>query len=281
MLKIEKISKSFKKTDIINGLSFDFENKTYGILGPNGSGKTTLMRCITGVYDCRGKVSIDGKNTEKCYVGKKFAIGYLPQHFGLFKELRLDEMMAYLATQRGISRSCQKDEIDNALELVNLSGEKKKRVGALSGGMLRRAGIAQTMLGNPKCIILDEPTAGLDPEECMRFRTTIAQIKRDRTILISTHIVEDVETTCDEIIIMDKGKFVFCGTVSALCALAENKVYDIEKNAACKLSGTYFVEKESLINNVARIRVLSNSQQEFTSVEPNVEDGYICCLKNI
>ncbi|MGN0543982.1 MAG: ATP-binding cassette domain-containing protein [Acutalibacteraceae bacterium] len=281
MLKVEGISKSFKKTDVLNNLSFDFENKTYGILGPNGSGKTTLMRCITGVYNCRGKVSIDGKSTEKCYVGKKFSIGYLPQRFGLFKELRLDEMMAYLATQRGISRTRQQEEIDNALELVNLSEEKKKRVGALSGGMLRRAGIAQAMLGDPKCIILDEPTAGLDPEECMRFRTTIAQIKKDRTILISTHIVEDIETTCDEIIIMDKGKFVFSGTANALCAVAGNEVYDIEKQDAGRLLGTYFVEKESLINNVAKMRVISSSRQEFKPVEPNVEDGYLCCLKNI
>lgn len=281
MISIKNISKSFKKNKIIDNISFDFENKTYGILGPNGSGKTTLMRCITGVYDCGGTISVNGEKTDKCYAGNNFVIGYLPQRFGLFKELKLYEMMAFLSSQRGIAKSIQKKEIDDALELVNLADEKKKKIGALSGGMLRRAGIAQSMLGNPQCIILDEPTAGLDPEECLRFRTAISHIKKDRTILISTHIVEDVESTCDRIIVMNKGNFVFEGTTQELCNKAAGKVYNIAKDDIDKVVQPYIIEKETMINNVATIRLLSSAPQEFNAEIPNVEDGYICCLKNI
>ena len=281
MLTVKNISKSFKSNKVIDNISFDFENKTYGILGPNGAGRTTLIRCVTGVYDSNGEIQVNGKKADKCYTGKDFAIGYLPQRFGLFKELRLEEMMRYFATQRGIEKAKQPSEIDKVLELVNLSQERKKKVGALSGGMLRRAGIAQALLGDPPCIILDEPTAGLDPEECLRFRTLIAQIKKDKTIIISTHIVEDVEATCDNIIVMNSGKFVFNGTAKELCAVAEGKVYSIDKSDTGKVSGTFVIEKESLINGVANARILSEQEQSFEKAVPTVEDGYVCCIKNI
>ena len=168
MIRIHNCNKNFKKIKAINNFSVNISQGVYGLLGSNGAGKTTLMRCICGLYQTdSGKIETDIEN-----------IGYLPQKFGMFRELTVREMMEYFATLKKIDKSLQKAQIEDSIEKVNLSGRIDDRISTLSGGMVRRVGIAQAILGNPQVVLFDEPTAGLDPEERLRFKNVISRIKK-------------------------------------------------------------------------------------------------------
>ena len=172
MLILKNCTKSFKKTKALNDFSCEFKHGIYGLLGPNGSGKTTMMRCICGLLSPeKGSIECDCEN-----------IGYLPQQFGAMKSLTVYETMRYFATLKKIPKSNQDNEIRYCIDLVNLSDKIKNKVGSLSGGMVRRLGIAQAIMGNPEIVLFDEPTAGLDPEERVRFKSLLRKIKNDKTI---------------------------------------------------------------------------------------------------
>lgn len=194
MLTVDNLSKSFGKKTVLDNISVQLTHGVYGLLGPNGSGKTTFMRCIAGIYRYNGRI-ITPSN-----------VGYLPQKFGAFRELTVYEVLEYFAELKGIPSNRQGKDIHDCLEDVNLWERHSDKVKTLSGGMIRRLGVAQALLGNPELILVDEPTAGLDPEERLRFKNLISQHREDCTILISTHIVEDVEALCDHIIILSHGK---------------------------------------------------------------------------
>lgn len=212
MLILENVSKKFRKREALKDVSIQMEEGCYGLLGPNGAGKTTLLRCVLGLYPISsGRISLDGKPGE---------IGYLPQKFGMFQELTAYDMLYYFAAVKKIPGHLRKGEIEKVLSLVNLEDRYGEKVGKLSGGMQRRIGIAQALLGNPRFIFLDEPTAGLDPEERTRFRAIIGEIKEGRTILLSTHIVEDVESICDRVIMMNHGRILENVTVQEACAFS-------------------------------------------------------------
>ncbi|WP_051437706.1 ABC transporter ATP-binding protein [Eubacterium xylanophilum] len=205
MINIYNISKSFKRRNVLNDLSVDFERGCYGLLGPNGAGKTTLIRCILGLYKTdEGSIK----------VGDDIQIGYLPQNFGMFNELSLKDMMEYFAASKKIPKDKRAEEIEKALTYVNLADRMNDRVSHLSGGMKRRAGIAQAILGNPDVLIFDEPTTGLDPEERARFKEVIKRLREDgKCIIISTHIVDDVEHICDKVVIVKDGHVLINSTV--------------------------------------------------------------------
>ena len=167
------------------------------------------------------------------------------------------------------------------MEKVNLSDRLYDRIGKLSGGMVRRLGIAQAILGNPEVLIFDEPTAGLDPEERMRFKSLLAKLEKDKTIIISTHIVEDVEATCDRIIIMNEGSILANATCEEVRGFATGKVYEIPSENEKNLNGIYFIEKAIIREDKSYLRVLSASEQEGNVVTETVEDGYIAKIKNI
>lgn len=212
MLILENVSKKFRKREALKDVSLRMEEGCYGLLGPNGAGKTTLLRCVLGLYPVSsGRISFDGKSGE---------IGYLPQKFGMFQELKVYDMLYYFAAVKKIPAHLRKEEIEKVLKLVNLEDRYGEKVGKLSGGMQRRIGIAQALLGNPKLIFLDEPTTGLDPEERMRFRDIMSEVREGRTILLSTHIVEDVEYVCDRVIIMNHGRVLENVTVQEACAFS-------------------------------------------------------------
>lgn len=270
MLKIDNCTKRFKKKCALNGFSAELENGVYGLLGPNGAGKTTLMRCVCGLY------SIDGGNIEK-----PENIGYLPQKFGMFRQLKVYDMMQYFAILKNIEKRRQREEIEKCVEAVNLSDRLYDKVKSLSGGMIRRLGIAQAMLGSPEIIIFDEPTAGLDPEERMRFKNIINKIKKDNIIIISTHIVSDVEAVCDKIILMDKGRLISQGSGAEIAELAQGKVYLVEQDNMSALSGDYYIKDTSETGGNQYMRVLSSQQQPGELQTPTVEDGYLCALKGI
>ena len=280
MLQLNEVEKRFRKKEVLKKISLNLEDGVYGLLGPNGSGKTTMMRCILNIYKLSGgSILYSGKS-----VGADDSflkdVGYLPQKFGLFRELSVREMMEYLAALKKLPRDQIPGEVERCVELVNLTDRLDKKVRTLSGGMIRRLGIAQALLGDPKVLIVDEPTAGLDPEERMRFKTIISQIKKDKIIIISTHIVDDVEALCDHIVVLDKGSVAFSGKSEQLKQLSHGKVFEIPESQLPSFSGVYVSRRYERDGQVF-LCVLGDGIPGATPLPPDLESSYLCVLKNI
>lgn len=281
MLTVTGLNKGFQKKQVLRGFTYTFEHGVYGLLGPNGAGKTTLMRLLTKLYpDKQGAIAYNGEPIHKSQTYLNH-VGYLPQKFGLFKDLKLYDALQLMASLKGIGKQEADGMIRRSLELVNLSDSADSRVGTLSGGMVRRAGIAQAILNDPDVIIFDEPTAGLDPEERLRFKNLVAELRGERTILISTHIVEDVEAVCDHVAIMADGKVAAEGSCKQIADIARGKVYLLPEAQKEELLGDYVVQKHLEKDGERLLKVLSAAPQPFDAVSPDVEDGYICALNKI
>ncbi|MFR8331974.1 MAG: ATP-binding cassette domain-containing protein [Oscillospiraceae bacterium] len=264
MLDLENVSMYFGKNIALDKINLHLEHGVYGLLGPNGAGKTTLMRCIAGILrSSNGKIS--GADH----------IGYLPQKFGMFKELTVLETMEYFAALKNIPRSQYRICAMECLEQVHLAERAKDKVASLSGGMVRRLGIAQTLLGSPSLILVDEPTAGLDPEERLRFKNLISSIRKDRTILISTHIVEDVESVCDHIIILHKGHILVQGTAEDIRKRRKAGFSPFPPHAKDELREPYFLLRDEYVGGEESLRILSQQEQPWKPTTPTVEDGYM------
>lgn len=281
MIEIKNLNKKFKKKSVLNNINIKFDNGVYGFLGANGAGKTTLLRCLTLLYS-EGFKSIYF-NDKPAIKDKEFLnkVGYLPQQFGLFNELTVFEGMQLLANFKGVKKSDAIDEIEKCLELVNLTQEKDKKIRELSGGMIRRLGIAQALLNNPEIIIFDEPTAGLDPMERLRFKSVISKIKNNKTIIVSTHIVEDVEAVCDYVIIIDNGEIKGCMSCIELQNLAEGKVFEIPESEIKNIESKIYIERTYKQDGVMLARILSAKRQDCHSCPATIEDGYLCLINNI
>lgn len=208
MIEVDNVTKKFRSKTVLDGVTLSCHRGIYGILGPNGAGKTTLMRCMMGLYPINGG---------KIDVPPPSEIGYLPQKFGLFREMTVYDMLYYLAALKKIPKESRDGAISDALSHVNMEGYEKTRIAVLSGGMQRRIGIAQAILGNPHVIFFDEPTVGLDPEERKRFKSVVRELGKTSTVLFSTHIVEDLEAVCDHIIIMGRGHVLYSGSREGIC----------------------------------------------------------------
>ena len=210
------------KTTALNDVSLSIGTGIYGLLGRNGSGKTTLMRILTTLIEpTEGTVSVLGmdinlKNKDEI----KRNIGYLPQEFGFYKDFTIMEIMEYICIMRDI----YKKDIESILEKVNLYGDRKKKYKELSGGMKRRVGLAQAMLGNPRILIVDEPTVGVDPEERIKIRRLLNEYAEKNTVLFSTHIIEDIEYICERLAILDYGKLLYSGELAGLLKSVEGKI---------------------------------------------------------
>lgn len=212
MIEIKNLNLKINNKKILNGISLTLSEGIHGVLGPNGAGKTTLFRCLAGVYgDYTGSIKITNATGENL----KYSIGYLPQKFSLISDLKLYECMEYFALIKGIIKG-RNEEIHRCLEMVNLDAYSERKCKELSGGMIRRAGIAQAIMGKPSLILFDEPTVGLDPEERMRFKKICAGIEKQSVVLMSTHVVEDVTVCCDDILVMFEGRIIFEGEESEL-----------------------------------------------------------------
>lgn len=269
MVKLIECTKRFRKRIAVDHLSATLDTGIIGLLGPNGAGKTTLLRCICGVYKLNGGAIQGGED----------GIGYLPQQFGMFKALSVYQMMEYLATLKNIPKQAQKSEIERCVELVNLSDRLRSRISTLSGGMIRRLGIAQALLGSPEVVLFDEPTAGLDPEERVRFKNVVASRRHQGVTLISTHIVSDVESCCDKILIMNEGKLVTVGSPQQIAHLAQGKAYIVPGAQESDLCGSYYVKDRLEDDGITQLRVLSSAPQPGKLVAPTMEDGYLCAIK--
>lgn len=220
MIEMKEVSMTLGKKRILKNISCTLENGIYGILGPNGAGKTTLLRCIAELYDnYEGEIRINGKAQKD----GKVKLGYLPQKFSVFSDLRVVDIMNYFAALKEIPKADRRIRICNCLSMVHMEQYEDYKGGQLSGGMLRRIGIAQAMLDDPEILLLDEPTVGLDPEERIHFKEIIAGLKKDMVVLMSTHIVEDVEACCKAILIMKEGRICFAGNGEELRKQAYGK----------------------------------------------------------
>lgn len=272
-LRMSGLSKKFRKNEVLHDISCELRNGIYGLLGPNGAGKTTLMRCIAGVLAYNGEIYLNGKKVNQV---KPCEIGYLPQQFGLFPELTVYEMLEYMCNIKKIERRERKIIIEKCITRVNLQEKKKEKIKKLSGGMKRRLGIAQALLSDPTIIIFDEPTAGLDPEERMRFKEIVAGLNKEKIVIISTHIVEDVEACCNHIIVIDRGNILKVGTITDIQHIAKNRIMETTDNTSQNI---LYTEKSYIRNDRILYRVITKDEEE-DCVDATVEDGYLCLLKS-
>lgn len=218
MLELKNISKQYGTRRALDNVSITLTNGIYGLLGPNGAGKSTLMNIITGnLRPSSGKVLWDGKSVQDMGAAYRSLLGYAPQQQGLYDTFTGIRFLSYMAALKGIPKKEQKQEIRRVLDYVNLTEKARQPIGSYSGGMKQRILVAQAILGNPRLIILDEPTAGLDPRERVRIRENIRNISGDKIILVSTHVVSDIESIASEIILLRNGQIIDHDTVSALC----------------------------------------------------------------
>lgn len=282
-IKITDLSKNFGSKQALKNISLDINQGMFGLLGPNGAGKTTLMKIISTLLkkNC-GEVTVCGIPVEKSSEIREL-IGYLPQDFSMYGNMNAYEALDYLATLSGMKKNERKTKVPELLEKVNLLEQRKTKVKAMSGGMKRRLGIAQSMIHDPKVIIVDEPTAGLDPEERVRFRNLLCEIAKDRIVLLSTHIVGDIEATCEEIAVLNQGEIVFRGTVRELLKLVENKVYTLEISTSelDMMKERYLVTGILTSGSLAKVKLIADEKpfESATLCSADVEDAYIYLMK--
>ena len=209
-LVIDRLTKQFQNKIAVDRVSLRLNNGVYGLLGTNGAGKTTLMRMLCGILQpTSGTIAFDGMDVSE--EGYRAILGYLPQDFGYYPEFTAMDFLLYMAALKGLPKHSAKRRANELLELVGLQEMGRKKIKTFSGGMKQRLGIAQALLNNPKMLILDEPTAGLDPKERVRFRNLIQQLGKDSIVLLSTHIVSDIEHIADEVLMMKDGKLIYHG----------------------------------------------------------------------
>ena len=227
-LSLDRLTKHYGRKIAVDCVSATLKPGVYGLLGANGAGKTTLMRMLCAILESTsGEVLLDGKEVTSMGADYRNVLGYLPQDFGYYPNYTAVEFLMYIAALKGIPKNVAKKRVTELLEVVDLSHVANKKVKTFSGGMKQRVGIAQALLNNPKILILDEPTAGLDPKERVRFRNLLSEYAGDKIVILSTHIVSDIEAIADEVLLMKKGKFVLQGMVPELIHKANGKVWEL------------------------------------------------------
>ncbi|AWL33922.1 ABC transporter ATP-binding protein [Streptomyces albidoflavus] len=285
MLELTDITKVYKGGKrAVDGLSMTLGHGMVGLLGPNGAGKSSLMRIISTVTrPTSGTLRYEGTDLTADPDAIRRHLGYLPQDFGVYPHLTSREFLAYLAAAKGLSARSAKARIEELLELVNLTEAVKRPLGAYSGGMLRRVGIAQALLGDPRVIVVDEPTAGLDPEERVRFRNLLSDLSADRVVMLSTHIVSDVESVASDIAVMAGGRLLRRGAPEELMGDLEGRVWEIlvDPSAVSAVQSHYVVSRMIRTSAGVRLRVLSAQPPvgEATQVAPDLEDAYLGVIR--
>lgn len=279
-LVIDNVSKSFKNKHALQNFTAELTNGVYGLLGPNGSGKSTLMRILADISKpTSGRVLLN--DTDISLMGDDYReiIGYLPQDFGVYKHFTAKRFLQYFASLKGLDRTCAKNKINEVLELVNLTEHKKQRVGTFSGGMKRRLGIAQALLNDPKILIVDEPTAGLDPQERVRFRNLLSEISSDRIVLISTHIVSDIEYIAKEILLLKEGILLQQSSLEWLLLNVQGKVWTIklQENELATIQKQFKVGNIQRGANGIQCRIVHNGKPLPNAQEApaTLEDVYL------
>jgi ABC-2 type transport system ATP-binding protein len=279
-LTIENITKTFKDKSALNDINLELTTGVYGILGANGSGKTTLMRILASVMKpSSGSVLLNGQDITDMNEKYRELIGYLPQHVGYYKNFTAEKFLKYIAALKGLPKEETSEKVAEVLELVGLTEYRKKKIGGFSGGMKRRIGIAQALLNDPKILIVDEPTAGLDPKERIRFRNLLSKISTNRIVLLSTHIVSDIEFIAKEVLILKDGQLVKKETPQSLLKGIEDKVWTLlaNENEIPRYQSEYKVGNIARFEDQFQLRILSDEQPEPNAENdiPNLEDLYL------
>ena len=284
-LRTVGLTKKFGCKTAVDDLNFTLTNGVYGLLGANGAGKTTLMRLLCNIQKpTSGKILLNGKNIEGMGERYRALLGYLPQHFGYYPEFSALDFLLYVSALKGLSENRAQKKSKELLEAVGLSKESGHKIKTFSGGMKQRLGIAQAMLNDPHILILDEPTAGLDPKERVRFRNLISAFAKDRIVILSTHIVSDVEFIAEEIVMMKAGRVLHFGNPQAITSEINGRVWE------CTVP-TAYAEQYAVNYNVSNLRNISEHQttlriisehppiKNAVKVEPTLEDLYLFYFK--
>lgn len=280
-LSIENLSKQFGSKRAVSQISLTLQPGVYGLIGANGAGKTTLMRMVCSILDpTSGQILCNGTGIDKLGDRYRDFLGYLPQDFGYYPDFTAKEYLNFVAAIKGVKKQHTREKVMRFLELVNLSDVANKKIRTFSGGMKQRLGIAQAVINDPKVLVLDEPTAGLDPKERMRFRNLISELSNDRIVLLSTHIVSDIDYIADEVLMIKRGKLILnCPTEEAIHRM-DGKVwnYTVPQSQVDAVNSRFRVVNLHHGGNAGTIlRIVSDTapSREARSVEPSLEDLYL------
>ena len=282
-LSIERVSKQYRgKVWALRDFTLDLRPGVLGLLGPNGAGKTTLMSILATITRAtQGRVLWDDTDLAENPDAIRAVLGYLPQDFGVYPNLNAVEFLEYLAAVKGLDAAASRRRIDELLNLVNLADVRKRPLGGYSGGMKQRIGIAQALLNDPQLLIVDEPTAGLDPEERVRFRNLLSELSGERIIILSTHIVSDVEATATDIALISSGTLVAHATPEELLRQVEGKVWEqvVPSDQLTAAKQKYLISGTTRRSDGVHIRVLASAAPNGAQpLAPTLEDAYLYCL---
>ena len=286
MITIQNLSKTYGGNVVaLHNVNLEIGTGMFGLVGPNGAGKTTLMRIVAGLINpTQGQVHVFDYDLSQSRQKQsaKAMTGYLPQEPGFYPDLTVREFLDYMGILKGINnRQERRQQIEELIALVRLTDVAKRKIKTYSGGMKRRVGIAQALLGNPKLVIVDEPTAGLDPEERVRFRNLLADTAVERTVILSTHIVEDISHSCNDLAVLNKGEVLFRGRPRDLISQAEGHVWAITMNNGERPSDGVTLVSTLQMQDGVQYRVLGKPDDAYTAqpIAPSLEDGYMWLMK--
>jgi ABC-2 type transport system ATP-binding protein len=276
-----------KAVRALNGLDLNIGSGMFGLLGPNGAGKTTFMRILAGIVNATaGSVQVNGQDvaTEKGKQAVKAILGYLPQELGMYPELTARQFVDYMAILKGLDDAqARRQRVEQVLGMVGLAQASGRKIKGFSGGMKRRVGIAQALVNDPKLLIVDEPTAGLDPEERIRFRNLLVNLAADRTVLLSTHIVEDIGQTCRDLAVISHGRVIFRGSPIELTQAAAGHVWTLTTSGLEKPNHGLTIVSTLHLAEGTQYRLVGEAAAEHSAaqpVQPSLEDGYVWLMQS-
>lgn len=276
MLLLNNVTKKYGNFTVLEDVNLEFSNGVYGLLAPNGAGKTTLIKMITTlIFPTKGEILWKGDEITRLDADYRDIIGYLPQDFGYYKNYSPYNFLLYMSALKGIGRDVSMRKADELLEIVGLSNVKNKKMRKFSGGMVQRVGIAQAMLNDPKILILDEPTAGLDPKERVRFRNLISTLSKDRIVILSTHIVSDIETIANHVIMFKNHKLLANDAPSVICNSLAGKIYETDNITAIQTPYLLLTERQDGDRTLTRFASETDCTKYANSANPNLEDVFL------
>ncbi|MFY8224417.1 ATP-binding cassette domain-containing protein [Clostridium perfringens] len=280
MLVVNNVSKKYGSFYALKDINLEFNNGVYALLAPNGAGKTTLIKLLTTlIFPTSGEILYKGTDIVSLDGEYRDIIGYLPQDFGYYRNYTPRKFLLYLAALKGIKKEDAVEKVKEVLKVVSLENVENKKMKGFSGGMIQRVGIAQALLNDPKILILDEPTAGLDPKERVRFRNLLSDLSRDRIVIISTHIVSDIEFISNEVIMIKDHKILYKDSIENICSTLDGMVYETSMTfeESKEFRKKYILLSEKQDGEIMKARFISqgNNDEKWIKVNPNIEDVFL------